>query len=130
MKDFAIDEQLKRLVESGLLDIKDLDEYKERLRELKDDVFSIKEKVRNVSRVFKALSHPTRIKILSLLNIYDLCVCEIVMILNISQSNISHHLNILENAGLIEKRRKGKWTFYSVSRSEVMKNIQLLIKII
>ncbi len=130
VEDFALDEQLKRLFESGLLDINNFDKYKERLRELKDDVFSIRENIGRVSRIFKALSHPTRIKILSILNKYDMCVCELVIILNVAQPNISHHLNILENAGLIEERRRGKWNFYTISRSELMKNIQQLIQTI
>ena len=64
--------------------------------------------------VFKALSDPTRIRILLLLGERDLCVCEIMYILGMEQSRISHQMRILRNAGLAEDRREGRWINYRV----------------
>lgn len=61
---------------------------------------------------FKALSDETRLKILSLLTKHELCVCEIIDELDMTQSAVSHHLKILKNAELVEDRREGKWIYY------------------
>jgi len=129
MEDSALSERLKRLVDSGLLVTQDPTEYLTRLRQLADDIVRVRETVRRVSRNFKALSHPTRLKILRLLSSHDMCVCEIMAILNATQPTTSHHLNILENMGLIEERRVGKWVFYSIAKTETMKHIQQLIQL-
>ena len=129
MEDSALSERLKRLVDSGLLVTQDPTEYLTRLRQLADDIVRVRETVRQVSRNFKALSHPTRLKILRLLSSHDMCVCEIMAILNATQPTTSHHLNILENMGLIEERRVGKWVFYSIAKTETMKRIQQLIQL-
>ena len=64
------------------------------------------------SNVFKALSNPTRLKILYLLKKGDLCVCEIMAVLEIPQSTISHHINVLKTAGLLKSQRDGIWIQY------------------
>ncbi|MEM3755168.1 MAG: metalloregulator ArsR/SmtB family transcription factor [Candidatus Bathyarchaeia archaeon] len=73
------------------------------------------------SKIFKALSDPKRLKIIKLLSIRDMCVCEIMVALNMTQPTTSHHLNILENAGLIKHKRKGKWIFYSLVKLDILK---------
>ena len=64
--------------------------------------------------VFKALSDMTRLKIMWLLLSIDskICASEIIDVLNENQYNVSKHLKILLNAGLIYKKKEGKWTFY------------------
>ena len=66
--------------------------------------------------IFKALSDPTRLRIILLLLERDLCVCELTYILKMSQSRVSHQLRILRDAGLAEDRRKGKWMIYGIPR--------------
>ncbi len=119
----ALKEQLKRLVDSGLCPVGDADEYLTNLRELTEDIVRARETIRRTTRVFKALSHPTRLKILRLLSVRDMCVCEIMAILNTTQPTTSHHLNLLENMRLIEERREGKWVFYSVADSKPLQNM-------
>ncbi len=67
---------------------------------------------------FKALSHPTRIKILELLREGELCVCDILEALKLEQSNVSQHLAILRKQGILNSRKKGLKVLYSI------KNIQ------
>ena len=64
--------------------------------------------------VFKALSDPTRLKIMWLLFTVDLkvSVSEIIDVLDESQCNVSKHLKILKNAGLIHEKKEGRWSFY------------------
>lgn len=64
--------------------------------------------------MFKSLSDMTRLKIMWLLFSVDskICVSEIIDVLGENQYNVSKHLNILKNAGLIYKKKEGKWIFY------------------
>src|SRR4030042_3478670 len=63
----------------------------------------------------KALSDETRLKILAYLQGGELCVCEIVEALGKPQSTVSHHLFLLQNAGLIRSRKQGRWIMYSIN---------------
>jgi ArsR family transcriptional regulator len=65
---------------------------------------------------FKALSDDTRQSILKMLEPGEKCVCEIVQAFEVSQPTISHHLDILKRAGLIESRRKGQNIYYSLNK--------------
>ena len=71
--------------------------------------------MRDMLQVFKALSDETRLRILHLLQEQELCVCELVDILKMEQSRISHQLQILKNARLVNDRREGKWIVYSLN---------------
>ena len=68
-------------------------------------------------KIFKALSDETRLRIYLLLLQSELCVCELVNILNMEQSRISHSLRILKEAELINNQRSGKWMIYSMNQN-------------
>ncbi len=70
--------------------------------------------MKKVINIFKALSDPIRLRIINLLYIQELCVCEIVDTLALPQPKISRHLTILKNAGLIDDRKQGQWVFYDL----------------
>ena len=74
----------------------------------------------NLIRKFKALSDETRLRILNILLVRECCVCEVMEILEISQTRASRNLNILYNAGFLKSRRNGLWSFYSID-TESMK---------
>jgi ArsR family transcriptional regulator len=65
-------------------------------------------------KILKALSDPTRLRIVILLLERDLCVCELLFILDMEQSRISHQLRILRDAELVEDTREGKWIIYTI----------------
>ncbi|MDP9729701.1 ArsR/SmtB family transcription factor [Alicyclobacillus tolerans] len=67
----------------------------------------------------KALSDPTRLKIIALLQIRDCCVCELVPLFEISQPAVSKHMSRLKNADLVKESRKGMWVFYSLNRDRL-----------
>ena len=73
--------------------------------------------MKDLIRVFKALSDPTRLRIVLLLSERDLCVCELTYILNMSQSRVSHQLRLLRDADLVEDKRQGRWIIYGMPRS-------------
>lgn len=71
----------------------------------------------NKADFLKALSDPTRLKIVQLLNQKQaLCVCDIISELDQPQPTISRHLNQLKQIGLLESERKGTWIWYSISQ--------------
>ncbi|MCP4354056.1 MAG: winged helix-turn-helix transcriptional regulator [Proteobacteria bacterium] len=67
-------------------------------------------------RAMKALSDPNRVKMIKMLQVKPLCVCEIKEALGIAQSTASKHLKILEDAELVESYKDGLWVNYSLSR--------------
>jgi len=67
-------------------------------------------------KIFRALSDENRLRIYLLLMQTELCVCELVNILDMEQSRISHSLRILKEAKLIDNYRIGKWNIYSANQ--------------
>ena len=63
----------------------------------------------------KALSDPNRVRVLKLLQEGELCVCEIQKVLGLAQSTVSKHMKLLEDAGMVEKKRDGTWMLYSLA---------------
>ena len=63
-------------------------------------------------KVMKALSDPNRVKIIKLLQLKYMCVCELQGALNLAQSTVSKHLKILEEAGLVDYKKEGLWVNY------------------
>jgi ArsR family transcriptional regulator len=72
--------------------------------------------LRKISKIFKALSAESRIRILKMLEDRPLCVCEIQHILKGSQPNVSHHLKTLFDEGLVESDKDGLWVNYRLPR--------------
>jgi ArsR family transcriptional regulator len=64
------------------------------------------------ARTLKAVADPTRLKIIRALSHHELCVCELMLLLDAQQSAVSHHLRILKDANLVVERRQGKWSFH------------------
>ncbi len=72
--------------------------------------------MKKIAQKFKALSDETRLRILALLAGDELCVCDLMAILNLPQSTVSRHLATLRNAGWVEDRRQGVWMYYRLSQ--------------
>jgi ArsR family transcriptional regulator len=72
--------------------------------------------VKDMARFFRVLADESRLQMLWLLfNHRELCVCDIMAALGITQSKASRHLAALRHAGLVSDRRAGTWSFYSLS---------------
>jgi len=76
---------------------------------------SIKDSFDQCSRIFKVLGERNRLHIITLLSQKELCVCELVDLLGISQSNVSQHLAKLKSVDLVRERRGKQWIFYSIN---------------
>ena len=70
-----------------------------------------------IAAVAKALGEPVRVRILDVLRRSGepVCQCELIALFDIKQSLLSHHMNKLVDAGLVEVERRHKWAYYSVS---------------
>jgi len=68
--------------------------------------------MKKIAQKFKALSDETRLRILALLSVDEMCVCDLMAILDLPQSTVSRHLAYLRNAGWVEDRRQGVWMYY------------------
>ncbi|GEM_PF-242512 len=79
-----------------------------------DNIFIYYHGMKEIGRIFRALSDPTRLRAFLLLMERDLCVCELIFILDMSQSRVSHQLKPLRDADLVETRREGRWIIYSI----------------
>lgn len=72
--------------------------------------------MRDMVKALKALSDETRLRILNLLLERECCVCEVMQVLDISQTRASRNLNILYDAGFLKLRREGLWALYSIDQ--------------
>ncbi|MEU5023212.1 ArsR/SmtB family transcription factor [Streptomyces milbemycinicus] len=82
-----------------------------------------------LARMFKALSDPVRLRLLSLIASYEggeACVCDLTGPFDVSQPTISHHLKVLREAGLVGSERRGTWVYYWVLPAALAKLSALL----
>jgi len=113
----AVEDRVRRLVGSGL---RGSCRPSERISQLKrrakqaDDMT-----LRRLEAIFSGLADNTRLRILQLLAEEELCACEVMAALDLTQPTASHHLGILERSGLVVSRREGKWVFYRIADAKV-----------
>ena len=122
MKLKEANQRLKNLIDSEICLAGNLEKYRKELINLADETADPK-KSRKQSKYFKALSDEKRIRILKLLTVKEMCVCELMIALDTTQPNLSHHLKILENQGLVNRRKEGKWAYYSLTNSEAVEKL-------
>ena len=125
MQSSKTERRLQRLADSGICSGESAPDYAAELEKLADKNMS-KENALRKGKVFKALSDSTRLRILGLLLVREMCVCEVMAALNLTQPTASHHLRILENAELVKDRKQGKWVFYSIANLELIEGMRKL----
>ena len=75
----------------------------------------------HTAALFKALSDPTRLRILRAISrLNELCECNIVPGFDLSQPTISYHLKVLREAGLIRSQRRGQWVYHTINQKAVL----------
>ena len=70
-----------------------------------------------LAALFRVLGEPARLQMLSLIaaqSNQEVCACELVESLGLSQPTISHHLKVMYEVGLLEKERRGTWIYYRI----------------
>ena len=76
--------------------------------------------------VFKALSDENRLNILSMLSENELCACKLLEEFKITQPTLSHHMKVLSKSGLVNSRKEGKWSYYTINKEEFENAIMFL----
>ena len=85
------------------------------------------EEIIEMADVFKLFSDSTRLRIIcSILN-NELCVCDLCELLNLTQSNVSHQLQLLRSAKLVKYRKEGKQVYYSLQDNHVEEIIKMAL---
>ena len=74
--------------------------------------------IKDILSPFKVLSDENRVRIILMLKIRPLCVCEIHEALNIALSTISAHLKLMKNAGMVDDAKDGRWVIYDLVRGK------------
>ena len=83
--------------------------------------------MRDIVKATKALSDETRLRILNLLLVRECCVCEVMQVLDVSQTRASRNLNLLYDAGFLKVRREGLWAYYSIDKSGLQNYLSLFL---
>ena len=68
-----------------------------------------------IALICKALGDENRVQIIKMLTAGELCACRILDAFNITQPTLSHHMKILTECNLVNSRKEGKWTYYSIN---------------
>ena len=71
--------------------------------------------MRDLTALGQAIADPTRVRIIAALRSGELCVCELVDALEISQSTLSGHLQVLRRTGMVTIKKEGRWIYYSLA---------------
>ena len=85
---------------------------------------SLDETYHDIANLFKILGDYNRIRILCALSYEELCVCELSLLLDMSQSAISHQLRLLRNNDIVKFRKENKQIFYSLQSDEIIDMIK------
>jgi DNA-binding transcriptional ArsR family regulator len=116
------DASLERLVSTGKCNCINVEEYAAQLRGLAEGRANPAD-ARRRGKFYKALGEETRQRMLGLLQTREMCVCELITALSMTQPTTSHHLKILEEADLVKSRKEGKWVFYSLANPKLVEQL-------
>ncbi|GAA0775958.1 metalloregulator ArsR/SmtB family transcription factor [Clostridium subterminale] len=81
------------------------------------------------AKIIKALSDPNRLKIVDILSCGERCACDILEHFDFTQPTLSHHMKVLMDCGLVESRKDGLWSHYSLNTTNCNRLILFLISV-
>ena len=84
------------------------------------------EECKKNAEVFKAFCDETRLMALSLLQSGEKCACVLLDKVRVRQSTLSHHMKILVDSGIVDARKEGRWTYYSINATGSEYAVKLL----
>ena len=110
---------LDSVLETHFCDLDVTKEHESKLFEAVEGYFSFFD-IFYLSKVMDSLADKKRLKIFHLLSLREMCNCELSVALKTSQPNLSYHVKRLEEAGLVLKRRDGKFIYYSLKETPII----------
>lgn len=78
------------------------------------------------SKILKVISDPKRLQIIDIISCGEMCACDILEHFDFTQPTLSHHMKILSEADLVNVRKDGLWSYYSLNLDECNKIIEFL----
>ena len=78
-----------------------------------------RDNLRPLVETSKGLAHPTRLRLLAMLEMGELCVCQMTAVLELASSTVSQHLSVLARGGLVADRKEGRLVFYRLAEGGV-----------
>ena len=109
----------EKILASQEADCCETEEVHEELLKIVREKLPCEENLMDLAELFKVFGDSTRIRILFVLFEAEVCVCDLAQALSMTQSAISHQLNILKRNKLVKSRREGKSVFYSLADAHV-----------
>ena len=109
---------VQRLIQLKICQPSDIRQAKAEAEKLATPEYAVR--LRQAERLFGAIGESNRMKILLLLSKREMCVCELEAALGMPQPTVSHHLSVLEQAGLLKRSKKGRWVIYDIADSPVL----------
>jgi len=82
------------------------------------------------SKIIKAISDANRLKIIDILSCGEKCACDILEHFDFTQPTLSHHMKVLMDCGLVNCRKEGLWSYYSLNSSNCNKLIIFLMNLV
>lgn len=109
---------VQRLIELKICQPSDIRSAKAEAQRLGTPEFAAK--LRRAEKLMGAMGDSSRMKIMLLLSSREMCVCELEAALDMPQPTVSHHLGLLEEAGLLRRSKRGRWVFYEAFDSPAL----------
>lgn len=109
---------VQRLIQLKICQPSDIRRAKAEAEKLATPEYAVR--LRQAERLFGAIGESNRMKILLLLSKREMCVCELEAALGMPQPTVSHHLGVLEQAGLLKRSKKGRWVIYDIANSPAL----------
>jgi len=122
MEEDRLKNELCILLETHFCDVNEKNKHESQLRKCAEHYLS-KHDHTSKAKIYKALADEKRLKILKLLTIREMCVCELTTALNLTQPNLTHHIKKLEQANLVDYEKRGKWVYYSLKDKEKLNQL-------
>jgi ArsR family transcriptional regulator, arsenate/arsenite/antimonite-responsive transcriptional repressor len=82
------------------------------------------------SKIIKAMSDSNRLKIIDILSCGEKCACDILELFDFTQPTLSHHMKVLMDCGLVDCRKEGLWSYYSLNSANCNKLIIFLMNLV
>jgi ArsR family transcriptional regulator len=95
---------------------------------MQDYAYSLEDHMRELVKIYKALSDESRLRVLNLLLERECCVCEVMQALEISQSKASRILSALYDVGFLKLRKEGLWSLYSIDWDGMSTHLRDILK--